>query len=53
MAPMRRFVRNHSLSIVSLCVFLVIWLGGQAWAGHRAYNEERRAHREPAVSMVE
>jgi hypothetical protein len=32
---MRRFFRDHSLSLVTLGAFLVIWLGGQAWAGHR------------------
>jgi hypothetical protein len=50
---MRRFIREHSLSIVTLGLFLIIWLGGQAWAGHRTYNEEQRAHGEPTVSMAE
>jgi hypothetical protein len=36
---MRRFVRGHSLSIVTLSAFLTIWFGGQAWSGHRAYND--------------
>jgi hypothetical protein len=49
----RRFLRNNSLSVVTLGAFLVIWLGGQAWAGHRTYNAEQRAHGEPAVSMAE
>jgi hypothetical protein len=53
MAGMRRFVRDHSLSIVSIGAFLVIWLGGQAWAGHRTYNEEQIAHGEPTVSLPE
>ena len=48
---MRRFVRDHSLSIVTLGAFVVIWLGGQAWAGHRAFNEEQVAHGEPTVSF--
>src|SRR4029453_6496881 len=30
-----------------------IWLGGQAWAGHRTYNEEQIAHGEPTVSLPE
>jgi hypothetical protein len=51
MAGMRRFVRDHSLSIVTLGAFLVIWLGGQLWAGHRSYNEEQRAHGELTVSL--
>jgi Domain of unknown function (DUF6766) len=50
---MRRFVRDHSLSIVTLGAFLVIWLGGQAWAGHRAYNDDQRDHGEPTVGFVE
>jgi hypothetical protein len=48
---MRRFLRDHSLSILTLSAFLVIWLGGQAWAGHRAFNEEQRAHGEPTLSL--
>ena len=53
MGAMRRFFRDHSLSIVALGAFLVIWLGGQAWAGHRTFNEEQRAHGEPTVSVAE
>jgi Domain of unknown function (DUF6766) len=50
---MRRFVRDHSLSIVAFGAFLVIWLGGQTWAGHRSFNEEQRAHGEATVSFSE
>jgi uncharacterized protein DUF6766 len=50
---MRRFVRHNSLSLVTFGTFLVIWLGGQAWAGHRAYNDEQSTHGEPTVSMAE
>jgi hypothetical protein len=50
---MRKFVREHSLAIVALGVFLVIWLGGQTWAGHRTFNEEQVAHGEPTVSFGE
>jgi hypothetical protein len=53
MEAMRRFIRDHSLSIVALGAFLVIWLGGQAWTGHRTFNEEQRSHGEPAVSFGE
>jgi hypothetical protein len=53
MVAMRRFIRDHSLSIVALGAFLVIWFVGQAWAGHRAFNEEQHAHGEPAVSFGE
>ena len=50
---MRRFVREHSLSIVTLTAFVVIWLGGQAWAGHRTYNEDQRSLGEPTVGLGE
>jgi len=50
---MRRFVREHSLSIVTFGAFVVIWLGGQTWTGHRSFNEEQRAHGEPTVSFSE
>jgi hypothetical protein len=50
---MKRFVRDHSLAIVTLGMFLTIWLGGQVWAGHRTYNDEQRAHGEPTVSVAE
>jgi hypothetical protein len=53
MGAMRRFMRDHSLSVVAFGAFLVIWLGGQAWAGHRAFNEERGAHGEPTVGFGE
>jgi hypothetical protein len=53
MAGVRRFVREHSLSIVTLTAFAAIWLGGQAWAGHRTYNDEQRAHGEPTVGFGE
>ncbi|HEY7072717.1 MAG TPA: DUF6766 family protein [Acidimicrobiales bacterium] len=47
----RRFVREHSLAIVALGAFLVLWLGGQVWTGLRTFNEEQRAHGEPTVSL--
>ena len=49
----RRFVREHSLLLVAFGAFLVIWLGGQVWVGHRTFNEEQRAHGEPTVSLPE
>jgi hypothetical protein len=50
---MRRFVRDHSLSLVTLGAFVVIWLVGQAWAGHRAFNDDQRAHGEAPVSFTQ
>jgi hypothetical protein len=47
---MRRFVRENSLSLF----FLVLFLGalvGQAIAGHDTYNEEQLAHGETARSL--
>jgi hypothetical protein len=48
---MRTFVRNNSLALVALGVFLTIWLGGQTVAGMRTYNEEQRDHHEATVSF--
>jgi len=47
----RKLWREHSLLIVSLFVFLVLWLGGQAVAGNRTYNEEQVEHGESPVSF--
>lgn len=47
---MRRLLRDNSLSIVVVCLFLLIWLGGQSVAGMRSYNEEQREHGEATVS---
>ena len=52
MAGVLRFVREHSLSIVTLTAFVAIWLGGQAWSGHRTYNAEQSAHGESDVSTI-
>ena len=50
---MHRFVRDNSLSIVALGLFLVVWALGQSWAGMRAHNEELRDRGEAAVSYGE
>jgi hypothetical protein len=49
-SPRRRFLRDNSLSLVFLVLFLLA-LAGQAVAGHRLYNDEQRVHGEPAVSL--
>jgi Domain of unknown function (DUF6766) len=46
-------MRDNGLSIIALGLFLLLWLVGQSWAGHRTYNDEQRAHGEPTVSMAE
>ena len=47
---MRRFLKENSLSIVFLLLFLAA-LTGQAIAGHADYNEQATAHGDPSISM--
>jgi hypothetical protein len=47
---MPRFVREHSLSVFFLTIFLAA-LVGQAIAGHEAYNQEQASHGAPTVSL--
>jgi hypothetical protein len=47
---MRRFVRDNSLSIFFLVIFVAALIG-QAIAGHSLYNQEQLAHGEEAVSL--
>jgi hypothetical protein len=47
---MRRFLRENSLSIVFLLMFLAA-LCGQAVAGHADFNEQQVRHGDPAISM--
>jgi hypothetical protein len=47
---MRRFVRDNSLSIFFLVIFVAA-LTGQAIAGHSLYNQEQLAHGEGTVSL--
>lgn len=49
--PVRRFVRNNSLAVVTLAAFLTIWLVGQTVTGMHTYNEEQRDHHESTVSF--
>ncbi|HEX5870755.1 MAG TPA: DUF6766 family protein [Longimicrobium sp.] len=42
--------RNNGLSIAWSLLFL-LFLGGQAMAGHRVYNDEQRQHGEQAVAF--
>jgi hypothetical protein len=53
-APPRRrgFLRNNSLTLVFLALFLVA-LAGQALAAHRLYNEEQVVHHEHTVGFVD
>jgi hypothetical protein len=47
---MRRFVRDNSLSIFFLVIFVAALIG-QAIAGHSLYNQEQLAHGEGTVSL--
>jgi hypothetical protein len=47
---MRRFLRQNSLSIVFLVLFLAA-LSGQAIAGHADFNEEQVRHGDPELSL--
>jgi hypothetical protein len=47
---MRRWIRDHSLSLFFLIIFLAA-LVGQAIAGHILHNEEAMAHKEETISL--
>ena len=47
---MRRFVRENSLSLFFLAIFLAA-LAGQAIAGHSLYNQEQAEHGESLISF--
>ena len=47
---MRRFIRDHSLSLFFLVIFLAALIG-QAIAGHILHNEEAMAHNEETISL--
>ena len=47
-----RVLRDNGLSLALLALFLV-FLVGQALAGHRHYNEEQREHGQPSVSLTQ
>jgi hypothetical protein len=48
---MRLWLRNNSLSVFFGVLFAAALLG-QSVAGHRTFNEEQRAHDEPALSYT-
>lgn len=50
---MKRFLRDHSLSIASLGLFFLTFLVGQTLTGQRNYNADQRDHGEQTVSMGE
>jgi hypothetical protein len=48
--PAKKFVKENSLSLFFLAIFLLA-LVGQAIAGHNLYNEEAVAHKESTISF--
>jgi hypothetical protein len=48
----RGFLRDNSLSLMFLVLFLAA-LAGQAIAGNHLYNDEQREHGEPTASLPE
>jgi hypothetical protein len=49
---MRRFLRDHGLSIVMLGVFFLTFFTGQVIAGRQQYNEDQRKHGAPEVGWI-
>lgn len=50
---MRRFLRNHGLSVVMLGLFFVTFLLGQVVSGRGEYNEDRRKQGKSELSYSE
>jgi hypothetical protein len=48
---MRQVLRENSLSIVLLSLFLLFWLG-QSATGHREYNSDQQEHNQPQVGYL-
>ena len=48
--PLRRALHYHGLSIALAALFVVTMIG-QIWSGLYSYNEDLRAHGQPAVSL--
>ena len=51
MSRVRGFVRDNSLSLVFLAIFLAA-LAGQAVAGWHLYNQDQHEHGEPGISLT-
>lgn len=50
---MRRMLRNHGLSIVTLGLFFVAFIGGQVITGRSEYNDERQKRGQPELGWAE
>jgi hypothetical protein len=49
----RGWVRDNSLALATVGIFLMVWLGGQTTAGYRVYNEDQQAHGQPTIGFAE
>jgi hypothetical protein len=49
---MRRWIKEHSLSLVVLSLFIFMLLG-QSLVGHQNYNDDQEEHKQSSVSYVE
>jgi hypothetical protein len=48
---MRRFLRDHGLSMVMLGLFFLAFLAGQVITGRSEYNDDRKKHAQPGVGF--
>ena len=48
---LRRFLQDNGLSLAAF-LFFIVSFAGQVFAGEREYNDERRDHGQPAVTMT-
>lgn len=48
---MRRFLRDHGLSLTMLGLFFVVFFAGQTWTGLHEYNDEREQRHEPPLGL--
>jgi hypothetical protein len=49
---MRRFLRNNSLGLVMLIIFIVL-ICGQSVVGYRTYNDDQQEHKQPQVAYID
>lgn len=49
---MKRWIRNNSLGLVMVSLFIVLIIG-QSLVGYRNYNNEQQEHQKPTISFIE
>jgi hypothetical protein len=47
----RVFLQNNGLSIAAVCLFVVVWIVGQALTGLHVYNADQETHGETTVGL--